>query len=448
MAKFLTLLENIISGFLPFSLLIFIGLYLSFKSRFLQFSGLLKSFSLIKKAVMQKKTDSNSFSSFQAATTALSAAVGTGNIVGVSSALILGGPGAIFWMWLSSFMGMLIKYAEITLGIKYRKNEKGGPMYYIQKAMPKKFKPIGYLFSILLLPTVIISGNITQTAVAVEAFGLKGLYSLIIVVFFAALCYLSLKKGITGIGRITEKLVPFMSAGYIIICLIVILANRNKIPNALTSVLIGAFSPKSVTGGVVASTATAMFTGASRGVFSNEAGLGTSAIAHSRAFDADLKTQGLFGIFEVFIDTTLLCTLTALTILVSGVKIEYGSNSAFCLVSSAFATVFKGSSNVILCFMLCCFSLSSVIGWAVYGKAALEHLKADRLNKIFDTFYPLCSIVAIFLNSSSALRLSSILNGALLICNLPAILYLSEEFIYKKEKKYDTKQNKSFKNTT
>lgn len=434
MSKVLYLLENIISGFLPFSLLILIGLFLSFKSRFLQLSGLFKSFSLVKKALKKKGGSGDSISSFQAATTALSATVGTGNIVGVSSALILGGPGAIFWMLISSFMGMLVKYGEIALGIKYREKLKGGPMYYIKKTVPGKWKFMGSLFSFLLLPAVIISGNITQTTVAVESFGGGKIFNIIIVVLFSALCYLSLKKGIAGIGKITEKLVPIMSLGYILICLVVILTNIGEIPKAVNSILVGAVSPKSVTGGVVGSVTAAMFTGASRGIFSNEAGLGTSSIVHSRAFDANLKTQGLFGIFEVFIDTTLLCTLTALTILVSSVKINYGSHSPLQLVISALATVFKESSNIMLCLMLCCFSLSSVIGWAVYGKAALEYLKAYRLNKIFDTFYPLCCLAGAFLNSQTALRLSAFLNGILLIINLPSILYLNQDFIHKRKK--------------
>ncbi len=435
MTDFLLLLENIISGFLPFSLLILIGVYLSLKSRFLQVSGLCKSFPLIIKATKQKSKSGENISSFQAATTALSATVGTGNIVGVSSALVLGGAGAIFWMWLSSLFGMLIKYGEISLGIKYRSGLAGGPMYYIEQAAPKKFKFLGGIFSLLLLPTVIISGNITQTAVAVEAFNAPKTFNLIVVVIFSALCYLSLKKGIAGIGRITEKLVPLMSLGYILICFAVIFANIGSLPNAVKSIFIGAVSPKSVTGGAIGSVTAAMFTGASRGVFSNEAGLGTSAIVHSRAFDADVKTQGLFGIFEVFVDTTLICTLTALTILVSSVKINYGNHSPLTLVTGAFETVFKEGSAAILCLMLCFFSFSSVIGWAVYGKAALEHLKAYRLWQMFDTFYPLCCLAGAFVNSQTALRLSAFLNGALLICNLPAILYLNHDFIFKKEKK-------------
>ena len=446
MDKVLKFTEDFISGTLPFVLLILGGIFLSIKGRLFQLTGLLKSFGLVKKAVLKKGKNEKGVTSFQAACTALSATVGTGNIAGVAGALSLGGAGAVFWMWVSAFFGMAVKYGEISLSVKFRDGEKlrGGPMYYISSAISKKLKGFAMLFCICALPAVIFSGNITQTNAAITSFSYNIMSKFILGIIFALFTALSLKGGIRRIGKVTEKLVPFMSVVYIMLSLTVICINYKFLPEAFRMIIEGAFSPKAVTGGAVGSMTRVAFIGASRGIFSNEAGLGTSGMSHSVAVDADYKTQGYFGIFEVFIDTIVICTLTALTILCSGVNINYGEDASSYLVINAVSTVFGSLSDVLIAFMMCIFGFSSVIGWAVYGEICIDFLKKPVLKKIFTFIYPLFCIVGAVCNTAVVWRLASFFNGIMLIINLPAVIFLSDEFFIKRNKN-DRNKNRKFK---
>ncbi len=447
--KVLRFLEDLISGNLPFALLIIGGVFLTFKGKFFQFTGLFKSFGLVKKAVLKKEENTSGITSFQAACTALSATVGTGNIAGVAGAVSLGGAGAVFWMWVSAFFGMAVKYGEIALSVKYRDNGKlkGGPMYYIKTALPNKLKSFGTIFSICALPAVICGGNITQTNAAITSFASSSSLKLISGIIFAIFTALSLGGGIKRIGKITEKLIPLMSLVYIILAIIVIFFNFEMLPKAFFMIIKGAFSPKAVTGGMVGSLTRAAIVGASRGVFSNEAGLGTSAMAHSVAYDADSKIQGYFGIFEVFIDTVVICTLTALTILCSGVKINYGDDASSFLVKEALFSVFGSFSSVLIPFMMCVFGFSSVIGWAVYGEICADFLKRPIIKKCFLITYPLFCIVGAVCDTALVWRLAAFFNGIMLIINLPAVVFLNDEFLIKKVKKSDKSKNRKIKRT-
>lgn len=425
-------IKNLISGTLPFSLLMITGIFFTVKSKFCQISRFNESLKLTAKAFKNRNCDNKGVTSFKAACTALSATVGTGNIAGVAGALSIGGAGAVFWMWVSGILGMCIKAAEITLAILYREKENntfvGGPMYYIKNALPK-FKPLAYMFCITAIPAVFCSGNITQVNAAVITFCNSQVSKLIWGIIFAVCCFLSIRKNIEGISSITEKIVPFMSLLYIVFCLTVIIKNHTLIPQTFKMIFMGAFNPKAVTGSAIGSITLCIFTGTSRGIFSNEAGLGTSAMAHSVAVDADIKTQGLYGIFEVFADTILLCTLTALTILCSGVKIKYGILASTELTATALKTVFGNFGNIVLAVMMCLFAFSSIIGWAVYGKLCCSFLFKNKPCRLFDYLYPTICILGAVLNSHFAWELAAICNGIMLCINLFALLLLQHKTI-------------------
>lgn len=431
---FLTI-ENLISGAFPFCLLLITGLFLTFKGGFFQFKKFPFACSLVFKAFKSPKK-SGEISSFGAACTAISATVGTGNIAGVASALSIGGAGAIFWMWISALCGMTVKFAEIALAIIYRENQKGnyrgGPMYYIKNGLGSKFKILSTIFAVFTVPAVFIGGNMTQTNASITSVTYDYKSRLIFGVIFALFTALIIGGGITRVGNVTEKLVPLMSIAFILMSTIILIINLDFLPTAFKMIFKGAFNPKAVTGGTVGSIHTAMMIGASRGIFSNESGLGTSAMAHSTAFDAKADTQGLFGIFEVFVDTILLCTLTALTILCSRVNIDYGKAASTELVESALSTVFGGSlSHLLLAIMMCIFGFSSVIGWAVYGEIAIEYLLGKKGVFFYKLLYPIACILGAISDTSSVWRLASFFNGIMLCINLPPILLMYNKFLEK-----------------
>lgn len=437
--------ERLISGFLPFTALLLCGIYLTLKGGFFQLFKFPASVSLIKASFLNKKSDGEGLSSYTAACTALSATVGTGNIVGVAGAIALGGAGTVFWMWVSAFLGMAVKYGEISLAIRFREKNAdgfiGGPMYYIKNGTRGKLRFLGYAFSLAGIPAVICTGNITQTNAAISSVTDKTEIKAVAGLLLTLLTYLVINGGAVRIGRVTEKIVPLMSLLYIFLSLGVILANASALPTAFKMIFKGALSPRAVTGGAVASVSRTALTGAARGVFSNEAGLGTSAMAHSRAYDANSETQGLFGIFEVFADTILICTLTALTILCGGVNIEYGTDVSSQPVAEALSSCFGGAAEYLLSVMLCLFAFSSIIGWAVYGDMLSEFLFGARCKTFFAKAYPTFCMAGALFDASFAWRLSEFFNGIMLCANLPAILLLSDGFL-KRRKKNDNEKNK------
>lgn len=435
--------EDLISGSLPFCVLIISGIILTLRGRFFQFKKLPKSVFLVGKAFKAPK-NGGEINSFKAACTAISATVGTGNIVGVAGAIAIGGAGAVFWMWISALMGMAVKYGEISLAIIYRENKgekfRGGPMYYIKEGMPKAFKITGPVFAFIAIFAVMVGGNMTQTNASLTSVSKNNGFLVFGGLLFCILTALITTGGIRRVGNVTEKLVPLMSFFYVIIALYIIFINREYIPIAFLKIIKGAFNPRAVTGGVISSIGTAMMIGASRGVFSNEAGLGTSAMAHSAAFDADSRIQGMFGIFEVFLDTIVLCTLTALTILCSGVNIEYGKYASIELVEQAFSVGIGVFSKPILALMMCVFGFSSVIGWAVYGDICTEYLFGEKGRYIFKFIYPLSCIVGALISSDTVWRMAGFLNGIMLCINVPAVLFLSNKYL--KEDKNGRKNKK------
>lgn len=388
-----------------------VGLLLSIRTGFLQireFPYMLRV--TIGRMFHKKEAREGAMTPFQAVCTALAATVGTGNIAGVAGAIAIGGPGAVFWMWISAFLGMCTKFSEVTLAVYYReKNEKGdytgGPMYYMKNGLGKNFMWLASIYSALGILTVFGTGNATQvntiTAAVNSALlnygvigeGMKGTVNLGIGILITAVVLLVLVGGIRRIGMVTERLVPFMAVLYVVLGLGVMLLNAGKVPGVFAMIVQSAFSPAAFTGGIVGSMFTSMKRGVSRGIFSNEAGLGTGSIAHATADTKEAVQQGYWGIFEVFADTIVICTLTAMVILCSGVEIGYGAAAGAELTISGFTRVYGSWVSVFTAVAMCCFAFSTIIGWGFYGTRCCEFLFGSKYNKAFMIVYSLMAIV-------------------------------------------------------
>lgn len=364
-----------------------VGLLLSVRTGFLQirkFPFALKT--TIGRMFHKKEAADGAMTPFQAVCTALAGTVGTGNIAGVAGAIAIGGPCAVFWMWCSALLGMCTKYAEVTLAVHYRERSAtgewiGGPMYYIKNGLGKRWQWLAILYALFGTLTVFGTGNATQvntitTAIntALTQFHLVSdafvpTLNLIIGIFCAMLVAMVLLGGIKRIGSVSEKLVPFMALFYVVLGIGVVLLNLERLPGVLQSIFEGAFNPAAFTGGIIGSLFVSMQKGVSRGIFSNEAGLGTGSIAHACADTQKPVTQGMFGIFEVFADTIIICTLTALVILCSGTPVTYGVAAGAELTISGFTTTYGSWSSIFTAVALCCFAFSTIIGWGCTAHA-------------------------------------------------------------------------------
>ena len=420
-----------------------VGILLSIRTRFIQ----IRKFGVAMKNTIGKIFDKTqakdgTMSPFQAVCTALAGTVGTGNIAGVAGAIALGGPGAIFWMWCSAFLGMCTKFSEVTLAIHFREKNKngeyvGGPMYYIKNGLSKKWHFLAVLYAIFGVLTVFGTGNATQvnTIVASINSALSNLHimqengndkaNLIFGIFIAARVALVLVGGIKRIGQVSEKLVPFMAVLYIILACGVIILNINEIPTVFAAILKGAFSPRAVTGGAVGAMFLCMKKGFSRGIFSNEAGLGTGSIAHACADTDNAAHQGMFGIFEVFMDTIVICTLTGLVILLAAPKITYGQAAGAELTISGFTATYGSWVSVFTAVAMCCFAFSTIIGWGLYGSRCIEFLGGEKLVRPFLVIYSFVSIIGATINLGLLWDIADTFNGFMVIPNLIALLMLS-----------------------
>ncbi len=403
-----------------------------------------------------KTDDKHSISQFQSLCTALAATIGTGNIAGVATAIALGGPGAVFWMWLSAFLGMMTNYAENTLGIKYRyRNERGdwvgGAMIYIERGLHCKW--LAVIFSVFCFLASFGIGNMTQAnSIASglsDSFGVPTYITAVVVMFFVALVIVG---GIKRIASVTEKIVPFMAVFYILGGLVVILMHADKVPGAFAMIFTEAFNFKAAGGGVLGyGIATAMKRGISRGVFSNEAGLGSSVMVHSASDVEEPVIQGMWGVFEVFADTIVVCTITCLTILTSGVYnmegyltaiAEGGENavvSGTTLTANAFATVIPyGDRFVAIAIMM--FAFSTILGWSYYGERAVEYLFG--IQGILP--YKIVFVIVIFFGCTGSLSLvwdiADTLNGFMSVPNLIAVSLLSGEVVKMTKEYLDRKK--------
>ena len=408
-------------------------------------------------AVCEKNDKGSGLSSFQTLVVSTATRVGMGNLVGVVAALSVGGAGAVFWMWCSALLGMCTKFAEVTLAVHFRETNAqgdlvGGPMYYIKNGLDKKWHFLAYLFAAFGVLAVFGTGNATQvntitTAIdsALSSFNILPadavkLVNLIIGVALAIIIALILIGGIKRIGNVTSKLVPFMAIMYIVLALGVIFFHIKAVPAVFASIIEGAFHPASVTGGVVGSFFMSMKKGVSRGIFSNEAGLGTGSIAHACADTKKPVKQGFFGIFEVFVDTIIICTMTALVILCSGVSVNYGEAAGAELTISGFTAVYGSWVSIFTAVAMCCFAFSTIIGWGLYGTRCIEFLFGSRSNMPFMVLYSLTAIVGATMNLGLMWSIAETFNGLMVIPNLIAVFLLSG-VVVKMTKEYFAKEN-------
>lgn len=387
--------------------------------------------------------DDQSISQFQSLCTALAATIGTGNIVGVASALIAGGPGAIFWMWIVAFFGMMTNYSENVLGIYYRrKNEKnewcGGAMYYLKDGLGsyKGFKQIGavlaVLFSVFCVMASFGIGNMSQinsiSGNMKSAFGIPTYVTGIALLILAALVIVG---GLKRIASVTEKLVPFMAIIYVLGALVIFFMNIGQCGAIFSAIFKGAFGLRAVGGGIVGSGVKMAITwGMKRGVFSNEAGLGSSVMVHSSSNVKEPVRQGMWGIFEVFADTIIVCTLTAFVVLSSGlVDLETGavlsSSEGSALVGEAFATKFGSIGPMFIAVAILLFAFSTVLGWSHYGSKAWEYLFGTKSMIAYKIVFVLMIYVGATMNLGLAWDLSDTFNGLMAIPNLIGVLSLS-----------------------
>ena len=455
MVDIITNVNAKINGFvwgLPMMILILgVGIYLTVRCGFPQFAH----FGHIMKNTLGKaleKTDAKegSVSPFKAMCTALAASIGTGNIAGVSGAIALGGPGAVFWMWISALLGMCTKYAEVTLAVKYReRNEKGdwvgGPMYYIKNGLGKNWKWLGAIFAVFGALAAFGIGNMTQINTiagtintAISQFvdtsaSTQTIIAWVVAIICAIIVAIVLLGGIQRLADVTSLLVPVMAVIYIVASIIVIIVNIGAIPQAFKAIFVGAFNPSAIVGGAVGiGIKTAITKGVGRGIFSNEAGLGSAPIAHAAADVDHPVKQGIFGVFEVFMDTVVVCTMTALVVLL-GVGVDnvvYGVGIGADLTIQGFMSVFPGKASataVAICLSL--FALSTVLTWALYGTRCVEFLLGYKASKVYQVIFCLFACIAGTVSLQLAWDIADTLNGLMAIPNLIAVALLSPQVI-------------------
>lgn len=420
-----------------------VGLYLSIRTRFLQirkFGYAIQT--TIGRMFRKKEASDGALTPFQAVCTALAATVGTGNIAGVAGAIAIGGPGAVFWMWISAILGMCTKFFEVTLAVHFRERNAdgdlvGGPMYYIKNGLGKNWRWLAYLFAGFGVLTVFGTGNATQVNTITTAIDSALLnyhvistdtvpvMNWIIGIAITFLVGLILLGGVKRIGQVTERLVPFMAVLYIVLALGVVVFHFQNIPAVFASIFEGAFHPSAVTGGVIGSFFLSMKKGVSRGIFSNEAGLGTGSIAHACADTRKPVKQGLFGIFEVFADTIVICTLTALVILCSGVSVPYGEAAGAELTIAGFTATYGNWVSIFTAVAMCCFAFSTILGWGLYGARCIEFLFDAKVIKPFMVAYSLVAILGATVELGLLWSIAETFNGLMAIPNLIAVFLLS-----------------------
>lgn len=401
-----------------------------------------------------EESKSGEVTSFQALCTALSATIGTGNIVGVATAVTTGGPGALFWMVLAACVGMATKYAECLLSVKYRVvDEKGhalgGPFYYIERGMGPKWKWLAVLFAFLGTCVGLFGiGTFSQVNGIVSAIqnffdpdkrttvtvpGI-GEYSVVVVVaslILAMFVAFVVIGGLKRIAHVAEVIVPFMAILYFSFAVLLILFNITRVPAAFVQIISAAFDPKAVTGGVVGSMLVAMQKGVARGIFSNEAGLGTAPIAHAAADVEHPVQQAMYGVFEVFADTIVICTLTALSILVSGqAENFYGKTAGTDLTIMAFGTTFGGKiASLIIAVCIMMFAFSTLLSWSLYGGRCMEFLAGQKGMVVYQAIYVVFVVVGASVKLDLAWQVADSMNALMAVPNLIAVLALSPQVV-------------------
>lgn len=375
---------------------------------------------------------------FQALCTALGGTVGTGNLVGVAGAICLGGPGAVFWMIISAFLGMAVKFAEATLSVRFRIFDDGknrcGPMYMISQGLGKRWDFLAGIYALLGIFACFGIGNMVQIRAILSAaeccvvylgHQYYASYSLFIGIVLAMLAGWIFSGSNNKLLSTLERLVPVASGSYLLICILVLFIRHEWVLPALREILTGAFYPKAVTGGLVGSFASGLIHGCSRGIFSNEAGLGTASVAHGAAEVKHPVEQGMMGILEVFLDTCVICFMTGLAILVSGVSVSYGSDAGLSLTNAAFSLVIGNWATVVISACLSLLAFATVLSWGLYGGAFSFFLGGKRGERIFYKLHLAVIPFAAIIKTSAVWQISEIFNGLLMIPNLIALIVLS-----------------------
>ncbi len=461
MIQFITDLNNTINGFvwgIPMMVLILgVGVYLTVRCGFPQFRHFIYIMkNTLGKAFEKTEAKEGSVSPFKAMCTALAASIGTGNIAGVSGAIAIGGPGAIFWMWVSALLGMCTKFSEVVLSIKFREKNKegdwvGGPMYYITNGLGKNWKWLAVIFACFGALASFGIGNMTQintiagtinTAIAgfiQTSDQTKTIIAWFVAIICALICAFILLGGIQRLADVCSLLVPVMAVIYIAASLVVIVLKIGNIPEVFSAIFVGAFNPEAVAGGLAGvGIKTALTKGVGRGIFSNEAGLGSAPIAHAAADVKHPVEQGIFGVFEVFMDTIVVCTMTALVVLLGvGVQnIEYGTDIGANLTIMGFESVFgTGFPAVAVAICLSLFALSTVLAWALYGTRCVEYLFGYKASKVYQVIFCLFACIAGAVKLDLAWAIADTLNGLMAIPNLiglallsPVVIKLTKEY--------------------
>ena len=440
MSQILERLYAVVWGAPALILILGVGLYLSLRTGFVQLRLFKRACAEFIQKMLPRSKTAGGISPFQALCTALAATVGTGNLAGVAGAITIGGPGAIFWMWICGLLGMVVKLAEAALSVRYRVQEDGeyfgGPMYMISRGMKKPWLWLGTVYSFFGVIAALGVGNATQinavlTGINDCILSFGGTPSrqldLLMGCGMAVLVLILLLGGAKGIGRITETLVPFAATAYLLLGTLVLILRASAIPNAFGEIFKGAFSPNAVTGGVVGSFFVTLRVGVSRGVFTNEAGMGTAGIAHAGANVRHPLEQGLMGIMEVFLDTIVICTMTALVILCSGIPVPYGGTAGAELTMESFSLVLGDWVRVFITLSLCLFAFATVLGWGLYGARCAQYLFGKKVWKLFAILQGVTVLLGALLNTGTVWLMAEIVNGLMSIPNLIALTVLSPE---------------------
>ena len=452
MESIIEIINGIVWGAPALILILGVGLYLTWQLRFVQiflFPEALKAF--CRQFLPRKTADRNS--SFRALCAALGATVGTGNLIGVAGAICLGGPGAVFWMWICGILGMVTKYAEALLAVRYRiktaEGFAGGPMYIITQGLPDKFRGLAWCYACFGVIASFGVGNLTQIHAAtnaiqqaVSSFGCDTgrTFDLLLAAAFAVVIGIFLFGGAKRIYWAAELLVPLAAIIYILLCFGILLHNWQRLPDVFFRIFHGAFSPAAVTGGMIGSAFQALRIGCSRGVFTNEAGMGTAAIAHAAAECDHPAAQGMMGIMEVFLDTILICTLTALVILVSGVPVPYGTDMAENLTACAFSAFYGRYAALWLAGIMTLLAVTAVIGWGLYGARCAEFLWGTKVWRYFAGAQIFAIVAGSLLKTSTVWLLAETVNGLMAVPNLITLAVLTPEVV-RLTKDYKNRRN-------
>ncbi|HFI0029717.1 TPA: alanine/glycine:cation symporter family protein [Streptococcus suis] len=443
MLELMQTINNFVWGLPLLLLLVGTGVYLTVRLGVFQVSKLPKAFSLV---FSSDQSGDGDVSSFAALCTALAATVGTGNIVGVATAITTGGPGALFWMWVAAFFGMATKYAEGFLAIKYRTKDAngqaaGGPMHYITLGMGQKWKPLAMFFAVSgVLVALFGMGTFSQVnSIASSVSTSFGVAPQIVSVMTAVTVSVFVFGGIEKISEISTKIVPFMAILYILATVSVLAVNADKLLPTLALVLESAFSPAAAVGGFAGATVRmAIQSGIARGIFSNESGLGSAPIAAAAAKSDNAVEQGLISMTGTFIDTLIICNLTGLTILVTGKWSEAGLAGA-PLTQAAFATVFGNAGSMALTISLVLFAYTTILGWSYYGERCIEYLLGTKAITPYRILFVIMVGLGGFLKLELIWIVADIVNGLMALPNLIALLALSP-IIIKETRQYFRKK--------